>query len=105
MLQLYRLTNTDITVLNEKLESLRRIIEELTAILNDENRIVPVSTLLEGEYGEKDVYAGVPTILNRTGASDVLEIHMTPGELARFKESVQLIREYTGRIMEIHKSL
>ena len=77
----------------------------IKAILNDENRIVPVSTLLEGEYGEKDVYAGVPTILNRTGASDVLEIHMTPGELARFKESVQLIREYTGRIMEIHKSL
>ena len=77
----------------------------IKAILSDENRIVPVSTLLEGEYGEKDVYAGVPTILNRTGASDVLEIHMTPGELARFKESVQLIREYTGRIMEIHKSL
>ena len=77
----------------------------IKAILNDENRIVPVSTLLEGDYGEKDVYAGVPTILNRTGASDVLEIHMTPGELARFKESVQLIREYTGRIMEIHKSL
>ena len=77
----------------------------IKAILNDENRIVPVSTLLEGEYGEKDVYAGVPTILNRTGASDVLEIHMTPGELARFKESVQLIWEYTGRIIEIHKSL
>ena len=77
----------------------------IKAILNDENRIVPVSTLLEGEYGEKNVYAGVPTILNRTGAADVLEIHMTPGELARFKESVQLIREYTDKIMEIHKKL
>lgn len=42
MLQLYRLTNTDITVLNEKLESLRRIIEELTAILNDENKLKSV---------------------------------------------------------------
>lgn len=77
----------------------------IKAILNDENRIIPVSTLLEGEYGEKDVYAGVPTILNRTGAADVLEIHMTPGELARFKESIQLIREYTDKIMEIHKTL
>lgn len=72
----------------------------IQAILNDENRIVPVSTLLEGEYGEKDVYAGVPTILNRTGAADVLEIHMTPGELARFKESTKVIREYTNKIME-----
>ena len=77
----------------------------IKAILNDENRIIPVSTLLEGEYGEKDVYAGVPTVLNRYGASDVLEIHMTPGELSRFKESTKVIREYTDRILEIHKSL
>lgn len=74
----------------------------IKAILNDENRIIPVSTLLEGEYGEKDVYAGVPTILNRTGAADVLEIHMTPGELARFKESVSVIRENTNKLMEVH---
>lgn len=71
----------------------------IKAILNDENRIIPVSTLLEGEYGEKDVYAGVPVVLNRTGASDVLEIHMSPGELARFKESAALIRRYTEKIM------
>lgn len=73
----------------------------IKAILNDENRIIPVSTLLEGEYGEKDVYAGVPTILNCTGASDVLEIHMTPHELARFKESVAVIREHTRKIMDV----
>ena len=73
----------------------------IKAILNDENRIIPVSTLLEGEYGEKDVYAGVPTILNCTGASDVLEIHMTPHELARFKESVAVIREHTKKIMDV----
>lgn len=72
----------------------------IKAILNDENRIIPVSTLLTGEYGEKDVYAGVPVILNRSGASDVLEIHMTPRELARFKESCAVIREYTARITD-----
>lgn len=77
----------------------------IKAILNDENRIIPVSTLLEGEYGEKDVYVGVPTILNRTGAADVLEIHMTPGELARFKESVAVIRENTNKLMEVHMAL
>lgn len=72
----------------------------IKAILNDENRIIPVSTLLEGEYGERDVYAGVPVVLNRNGAYDVLEIHMTPGELARFKESVGVIREYTEKLMQ-----
>lgn len=72
----------------------------IKAILNDENRIIPVSTLLEGEYGENGVYAGVPAVLNRSGASDVLEIHMTPRELARFKDSCALIRDYTARIIE-----
>lgn len=72
------------------------------SILNDENRIIPVSTLLEGEYGEYDVYAGVPAVLNRSGVADVLEIHMTPGELARFKESTKLINEYTQKIMEYY---
>ena len=72
----------------------------IKAIMNDENKIIPVSTYLEGEYGETDVYAGVPTVLNRHGAYDVLEIHMSPIELARFKDSARVIREYTDKIME-----
>ncbi len=72
----------------------------IKAILYDENRIIPVSTLLEGEYGQKEVFAGVPTILNRTGAADVLEIHMTEDELKRFQSSTSLIREYSNKIMQ-----
>lgn len=72
----------------------------IKAILYDENRIIPVSTLLEGEYGESGVFAGVPTILNRTGAADVLEIHMNEDELKKFKASVNLIRTYCDRIKQ-----
>lgn len=72
----------------------------IKAILYDENRIIPVSTLLEGEYGQQDVFVGVPTILNRSGAADVLEIHMTGDELKRFQGSVALIREYSNKIMQ-----
>lgn len=72
----------------------------IKSILHNENRIIPVSTLLEGEYGEYDVFAGVPVVLNRYGASDVLEIHMTSGEMTRFKESTTVIREYTSKILE-----
>ncbi len=42
MLQLYRLTNTDITILNEKLDNLRKIIYELRLILSDENKLKAV---------------------------------------------------------------
>ncbi|MCM1243214.1 MAG: L-lactate dehydrogenase, partial [Roseburia sp.] len=86
---LYKITQEGWEILNRKGTTYYGIATTcagiIKAILNDENRIIPVSTLLEGEYGEKDVYAGVPVVLNRSGVADVLEIHMTPGELARFK--------------------
>ena len=57
MLQLYRLTNTDITVLNEKLENLRKIIEELNMILNDENKL---KTVIKDELRRIKKEYGVP---------------------------------------------
>lgn len=72
----------------------------IKSILNDENRIIPVSTLLQGEYGEENVFAGVPVVLNRTGAADVLEIHMTEQELEKFRHSAGVIREYTGMLLK-----
>ncbi|WP_077610060.1 L-lactate dehydrogenase [Clostridium sp. Marseille-P2415] len=83
----------------------------IKAILYDENRIIPVSTLLEGEYGETEVFAGVPTILNRTGAADILEIHMSGEERNKFHASADVIREYSNKIMRqdqgpfIHRDL
>lgn len=70
----------------------------IKAIINDENRIMPVSTLLEGEYGERDVFCGVPAVLNADGVKEVVEIHMTNNELNKFKESLSLIREYIKKI-------
>lgn len=70
----------------------------IKAIINDENRIMPVSTLLEGEYGEMDVFCGVPAVLNADGIKEVVEIHMTNNELYKFKKSVELIREYIKKI-------
>ena len=66
--------------------------------MNDENRIIPVSTLLEGEFGERDVFCGVPVILNRNGVQDVVEVHLTAEEEKKFKHSVSVIREYTQKL-------
>lgn len=70
----------------------------IKAIMNDENKIMPVSTLLDGEYGESDVFCGVPAVLNADGVKEVVEIHMTDEELDKFKKSVTLIKEYTKKI-------
>ncbi len=71
----------------------------IKAIMHNENKIIPVSTLLEGEYGEKDVFCGVPAILNRDGVKDVVEIHMTDDEMIKFKNSLNVIRKYTDKII------
>ena len=65
----------------------------IKAIINDENRIMPVSTLLDGEYGEFNVFTGVPVVLNGTGVKEVVEIDMLPEELNKFKESNDFIRK------------
>jgi L-lactate dehydrogenase len=72
----------------------------IKAILNDENKIIPVSTLLEGEFGEYGVFCGVPVILNRSGVKDVVEVHLTEDEMVKFKNSIKVIRDYTGRILD-----
>lgn len=72
----------------------------IKAVLYDENFIVPVSTLLEGEYGETGIFAGVPAVLNRSGVFDILEIHMTDSEEEKFHHSADIIREYTAKIQK-----
>ncbi len=70
----------------------------IKAILHDENKIIPVSTLLCGEYGEENVFAGVPAVLNRNGVKEVVEVRMTEKELELFKKSVAVIREFTEKL-------
>ncbi|ATD54018.1 L-lactate dehydrogenase [Clostridium chauvoei] len=70
----------------------------IKAILNDENKIMPVSTLLDGEYGEANVFTGVPAVLNGTGVKEVVELDLTKEELEKFKNSNNIIREYITKL-------
>lgn len=70
----------------------------IRAIFNDEHRILPVSTLLEGEYGVTDVFAGVPVVLNKYGVKEIVEIDLTPEEEEKFKKSISIIKEYIGKL-------
>lgn len=57
------------------------------AILCDENRILPVSTLLNGEYGQKEVFASVPCRLNSSGVAEIIELNLTTEEKQKFAAS------------------
>lgn len=68
-------------------------------ILWDERRIVPVSTLLDGEYGEHDVFLGVPTELRANGANEIVELDLTAQERERLHHSAQIVRTYCSGLL------
>lgn len=66
--------------------------EMAKAILLDEKRLLPCSTYLEGEYGIKGVYAGVPVILGKGGVERIVELKLTAEEKNGLEKSASSIR-------------
>lgn len=62
------------------------------AILNNENSVLTVSAMLLGEYGEKNVFAGVPCIINRNGVKRVLSLSLNEQEIEQFHASCHTLR-------------
>ncbi len=61
-------------------------------VLNDEKTIMPASAPLDGEYGERNVFAGVPCVLGKDGIERILELPLTPDEMATFRSCCESIR-------------
>lgn len=63
------------------------------AIIKDTNSVVPVCALLDGEYGQKGVYLGVPVKLGANGIEEVIEIQLTEEEQALMNESSKSVQQ------------
>jgi malate dehydrogenase len=63
------------------------------AIVRDERRILPCAAWLQGEYGMKDLFLGVPCKLGRGGLQKVIEVQLTPDEKAALQKSADAVRE------------
>lgn len=63
------------------------------AILGDENSVLTVSAMLRGEYGQTDVFAGIPCIINQTGVQRVLPLSLKPEETERLGASCRVLRK------------
>lgn len=62
------------------------------AVLQNQDVALPVSALLQGEYGQKDIYLGTPAIVNRKGIRRVVELELTDHELERMTHSANTLR-------------
>ena len=63
------------------------------AILDDENSILTVSTYLENQYNQNDVYIGVPAIINKNGVRDLVELDLDQREQEKLNKSCELIKK------------
>lgn len=67
--------------------------EIVKTIFHNDHKILPVSVLLEGQYGQKDVYASVPAVLGKDGVEEIVELDLSPEELAAFAASCETMRK------------
>ena len=73
-------------------------IEMVEAILKDKKKILPCAAYLNGPYGVKGLYVGVPVKLGRSGVEQIIEITLTPEEQAAFDKSAGAVRELVDKL-------
>ncbi|MEM3699410.1 MAG: malate dehydrogenase [Candidatus Bathyarchaeia archaeon] len=71
------------------------------AVLRGRNRVISVSTYLQGEYGFSDVSIGVPCILGKNGIEKILELKLDFEAKEEFKKSVAIVKEAIEKMKEI----
>ena len=63
--------------------------------LNDEKKLLPCAAYLKGEYGVKDIYAGVPVIIGKKGVEKIIELKLNNNEKKEFNHSVKAVKSLT----------
>jgi malate dehydrogenase len=73
-------------------------IEMVEAILKDKKKILPCAAYLNGQYGVRGLYVGVPVKLGRAGVEQIIEIKLMPDEQAAFDKSAASVRELVDKL-------
>ena len=74
------------------------VVEMVEAILKDKKKVLPCTAYLEGEYGVKGLFVGVPVKLGRRGIEQILQITLSPDESAGLQRSAAAVRELTDKL-------
>ncbi len=73
-------------------------------IMNDTNEILTVSAYLNGEYGHKDIYVGVPAVINSNGARELLELKLDKENQDKLDNSCKILTENMENIRKALKA-
>ena len=74
------------------------VMQMAECILKDKKRILPVSAYLQGEYGESDVFSGVPAIIGGNGVEKIIELDLDEEEMSALRKSIQSVRNNMAKL-------
>ncbi len=74
------------------------VVEMVEAILKDKKKILPCAAYLDGQYGVRGLYVGVPVKLGRCGVEQIIEIKLTSEEQTAFQQSAAAVRELVDKL-------
>ena len=73
--------------------------------LRDQKRIIPCASNLNGQYGLKDIYVGVPTIIGNKGVEKIIEINLNEIEKLNFSKSIESVKNLIDACKKIDQDL
>jgi malate dehydrogenase len=73
--------------------------------LRDRKRVLPCAAWLNGEYGVRDLYVGVPVVIGAKGVERIVEIELNGAERDMFEKSVKAVRGLVDACKEIAPGL
>ena len=79
-------------------------IEMAEAYLKDQKRVLPCCAFLNGQYGVRGLYVGVPVVIGSKGIERIIEIKLNAGEKKAFKASVSAVRTLVNVVKRMQKS-
>ena len=76
-------------------------IQMAESYLKDKRRVLPCAAHLNGEYGVRDLYVGVPVVIGANGVERIVEVDLDAGERAQFDRSVQAVRDLVAIVRKL----
>ena len=73
----------------------------VASLLHDQNRMIPCSVYLEGEYGESDICIGVPCIIGKNGVESIVDVRLNNAEQEKFQKSAAAVRTMNNALKHV----
>ena len=76
-------------------------IEMLESFLLDQRKLLPCSAFLNGEYGHKEIFVGVPVIIGKNGIEEIIELNLSEESKIQFDKSVESVNSLVKKCKKL----